>query len=158
MSDTALRRHVRALLDWGDAHVTFDAAVKALPARLRGRVPDGFPHSAWQLVEHMRLAQADILEFCVSSKYRHKQFPAAYWPKSVGPVSGRTWTRSLTAFRRDRRALQRLGANRSLDLFTPIPWGDGQTYLRELLLAADHSAYHVGQLVLVRRALGVWRP
>lgn len=158
MGDTELRRHVRKLLHWGDAHVTFDAAVKGLPARLRGRVPDGFPHSAWQLVEHMRLAQSDILEFCVSPEYRHKKFPDAYWPKSLGPVSARAWTKSLTAFRADRLSLQRLAADRSLDLFTAISWGDGQTYLRELLLAADHAAYHVGQLVLVRRALGVWRP
>ncbi len=157
MSDAALRRHLRTLLDWRDAHAGFDAAVKGLPPRLRGVVPDGLTHSAWQLVEHMRLAQADILEFCVNPRYREQKWPDDHWPRDAAPRRRSDWTRSIAAFRRDRRAMQRLAANRKVDLFAAIPHGSGQTYLREILLAADHTAYHVGQLVLVRRALGAWR-
>jgi uncharacterized damage-inducible protein DinB len=156
MSDTQLRRQLRDLLGWGDAHVTFEKAVKGMPPRLRGVVPPGLPHSAWQLVEHIRLAQADILEFCVKRTYRHKKWPDAYWPKAPGPRHAAAWTRSLAAIRRDRRALRRLASTRSIDLFARVPNGEGQTYLREIILAADHEAYHVGQIVLVRRALGNW--
>ncbi len=156
MSDILLRRQLRDLFGWGDAHVTLDKAVKGIPPRLRGVVPAGLPHSAWQLVEHIRIAQADILEFCVGRKYRHKKWPDDYWPKSPAPRNAAAWTRSLAAIRRDRRVFQRMASNRSIDLFARVPNGDGQTYLREILLATDHEAYHVGQIVLVRRALGNW--
>ena len=156
MTETRIRRHLRTLLDWGDGHATFDAAVKGIPPRFRGVVPEGMPHSAWQLLEHMRLAQADILEFCGRQKYREKQWPADYWPKSPAPRNAAAWRASIAAFRRDRRAIQRLTMDRSVDLLAGIPHGNGQTYLREVLLAADHTAYHVGQLVMVRRALGIW--
>jgi uncharacterized damage-inducible protein DinB len=156
MSDAAVRDHLRKLLDWSDAHVSFDAAVKGFPPKLRGAVPARFPHSAWQLVEHLRLAQADILEFCVNAKYKEKKFPDEYWPRTPAPRNGNAWTKSIAAFRRDRKALQRLASDRRIDLAATIPWGSGQTYLREILLVADHGAYHVGQLILVRRALGVW--
>jgi len=152
----AIREHLRKLLDWGDAHVTFDAAIKGLPPRLRGVVPEGLPHSAWQLVEHLRIAQADILEFCVNAKYKEKKWPDDYWPRAAAP-RGAAWTQSIAAFRRDRKALQRLAADPGVDLFAAIPWGSGQTYAREILLVADHGAYHIGQLILVRRALGAWR-
>jgi hypothetical protein len=152
-----VREYARKLLGWGDAHVTYDAAVKGIPPRLRGVVPDRLPHSAWQLVEHLRIAQADILEFCVSSRYQEKKWPDDYWPRSTAPRDSAAWQQSIARFRRDRRALQRLAADRRIDLFAPVPWGNGQTYLRELLLVADHNAYHLGQLVLVRRALGIWR-
>jgi DinB family protein len=150
------REQLRKLLDWGEAHVTFDAAVKGLPPRLRGVVPNGLQHSAWQLVEHIRIAQADILEFCVNPKYTHKKWPDDYWPASASPKNAAAWTASLAAYRRDRKALQRLAADPKIDLLATIPWGSGQTYLREIVLVADHTAYHVGQLLLVRRALGAW--
>jgi DinB family protein len=155
MNDAAVRDHVRTLLEWGDAHLSYDAAVKGFPPSRRGLVPTGLPHSAWQLVEHLRLAQADILEFCLSPKYKEKKFPDDYWPRTPAPRDATAWTTSIMRFRRDRKAMQRLAADRTVDLLATIPWGTGQTYLREILLAADHGAYHVGQLILVRRALGV---
>lgn len=157
MSDAALRQHLRKLLEWGDAHVTFEAAVKGIPPRLRGVAPDGLPHSAWQLIEHIRIAQADLIEFCVSAKYKEKNWPDDYWPKSTGPKSPAAWRASIAAVRRDRRTIQRLVMNRSIDLFATVPSDGEKTYVREILLIADHTAYHVGQLVLVRRALGNWR-
>lgn len=157
MSDAALRQHLRKLLEWGDAHVAFEAAVKGIPPRLRGVVPAGLPHSAWQLVEHIRLAQADLIEFCASAKYREKKWPDDYWPASPGPKSPAAWRASVAEVRRDRRTIQRLVTDRSIDLFATVPSDADKTYLREILLIADHTAYHVGQLVLVRRALGNWR-
>lgn len=151
-----LREQVARLLDWEDAHVGFDKTVKGIAPRFRGVVPEGLPHSVWQLVEHLRITQADILEFCRSARYKEKKWPDAYWPGSPRPASAAAWTRSLTAYRRDRKALQRLARSSTIDLFAPIPHGSGQTYLRELLLIADHTAYHLGQIVIVRRALGIW--
>jgi hypothetical protein len=154
--DVQLRQHLRKLLDWSDAHVGFDRAVKGIPPRLRGVVPERLEHSAWQLVEHIRLAQADILEFCVNPKYTQKKWPDDYWPRDARPKKAAAWTASIAAYRKDLKALQRLAADRATDLFAAIPHGDGQTYLREILLVADHTAYHVGQLILVRRALDIW--
>lgn len=156
MTNRAIRQQLRRLLDWSDAHVGFDAAVKGLPLRMRGVVPPGMPHSAWQLVEHLRLAQADILEFCVASNYKPKTWPAGYWPKTPAPPTSKAWARSIATVRRDRGRMQRLTMDPSVDLVAPVPNGDGQTYLREIVLLADHTAYHVGQLVLVRRGLGAW--
>ena len=154
-SDT-LRDLLARILEWEDAHASFDTAVANLPEPMRGRQPEGLPYSAWQLVEHLRITQHDILDFCVNSKYRAMKWPDEYWPKSVGPASGRVWEESITQFRRDRQALQRMARDAAIDLEAVIPHGEGQTYLRELLLAADHAAYHVGQLIAVRRLLGVW--
>jgi uncharacterized damage-inducible protein DinB len=154
--DAAIREHAAKLLDWGDAHVTFEKTVGGIPARLRGLVPPGLEHSAWQLLEHLRIAQGDILEFCRNAKYRNKTWPDDYWPKSPAPRTPAAWTASVAAFKRDRRGLQQLAKNRSVDLFAAIPHGTGQTYLREILLAADHTAYHLGQIIVVRRALGIW--
>ena len=156
MNERALRDHLRKVLDWGDARVTFDAAVTGIPPRARGVVPDRLPHSAWQLVEHVRMAQADIFEFCVNPKYKEKKWPDDYWPRSAAPRDAASWGKSIAACRRDRKAMQRLAADPEVDLFATIPWGTGQTYLREILLVADHNAYHIGQVVLVRRALGLW--
>lgn len=150
------REHLAKMLDWSDAHVSFDDAVAGLPATARGGVPKGLPYSPWQLVEHIRLAQADILEFCVSSKYKEKSWPADYWPESPTPPSARAWNTSLAQIRKDRRALQRIAADPRRNLTARVPAGDGQTVLRELILAADHMAYHVGQLIVVRRLLGNW--
>lgn len=155
-ADKELRRHLARLLSWSDAHVSFDDAVARLPVSARGKVPKGSAHSPWQLVEHLRLAQADILEFCVSRRYEEKQWPRDYWPAAAAPPSARAWNASLAAFRSDRRRLERQVLNPRRDLLAPVPAGTGQTLLREILLAADHAAYHIGQLVAVRRALGHW--
>ena len=151
-----LRRQLAAILDWRDAHAGFDAAVEGLPAELRGRVPAGLPYSAWQLVEHLRLAQHDILDFCRNPAYRELAWPDDYWPRAPEPPSPASWDESLAAYRRDRDALRALALDPAVDLFAAIPHGTGQTYLRELLLVADHNAYHVGQLVALRRLLGAW--
>ena len=151
-----LRRQIARLLTWSDAHVSFDDAVAGLPASARGKVPKGVPYSSWQLVEHLRLAQADILQFCVRRRYKEKQWPRDYWPAKPAPPSVRAWNASIAAFKRDRRALERLVLDARRDLMAPVPAGSGQTFLREVILAADHAAYHVGQLVAVRRMLGHW--
>jgi hypothetical protein len=153
----ALRRQLVEFLEWRSAHVGFDDAVRGLPGRLRGTVPPGFAHSVWQVVEHIRIAQHDILDFCRNPGYREMKWPDDYWPRGPAPRSAAAWARSLAAFRRERRAMQRLAADRRVDLFATIPHGSGQTYLREVLLAGDHTAYHVAQIVDIRRALGVWK-
>ena len=155
--DKALRAQLVKFLDWGEAHVGFDKAVKGIPPRLRGAVPDGWEYSTWQLLEHLRMAQADILEFCRSAKYKAKKWPDDYWPKSPAPRDGAAWTSSIGAFRRDRKAFQQLAADKAIDLFATIPHGTGQTYLREILLVADHTSYHVGQIVALGRQLGIWK-
>ena len=158
MSDAhaALRAQLAKYLDWREAHAGFDAAVDGIAADQRGTAPPGLPHSPWQLLEHLRIAQHDILDFCVNPHYREMTWPDDYWPADPAPPSASAWDESLAAYRRDREAMQRLADNRDLDLFATIPHGSGQTYLREILLVADHASYHVGQLVLVRRLLGIW--
>jgi uncharacterized damage-inducible protein DinB len=157
IDEKAVRAHVAKLLGWGDAHVGFETAVKGIPSSMRGVVPDGWEYSAWQLVEHIRMAQADILEFCVNAKYKAKKWPDDYWPASPAPRTAAAWTASLAAVRKDRKALEQLATNPKIDLAATIPHGEGQTYLRELLLVADHTAYHVGQIVALRRQLGIWK-
>ena len=155
--DGALRRHLRKLLDWEDAHVGFDRAIEGIPAGLRGTTPPGGAHSPWQLLEHLRICQLDILDFCRNPKYVERGMEE-YWPPSTGPASDAAWDESVAGFRRDLEEMKRLADDRQVDLFAKIPHGSGQTYLRELLLVADHNAYHVGQLVALRRALGIWKP
>jgi hypothetical protein len=154
--DAALREQLARLLDWSDAHVDFDRAIGDIPVGLRGRRARGLGRSPWELLEHLRLCQRDILEFCVDPRYRERTWPDDYWPKTAAPPGPRAWTGSIAAFRRDRAAMQALARTPALDLFARIPHGSGQTVLRELVLLADHNAYHVGQIVLVRRALGCW--
>ena len=154
--DASLRTQLASLLAWEDAHVSFDAAVDGIPASARGTVPEGLAHSAWQLVEHLRRAQEDILDFCLNPRYEERSWPDDYWPQDAAPASEVEWHESIDAFRADRARLQALAQDPAIDLAARIPHGTGQTYLRELVLAADHAAYHVGQLVVVRRALGVW--
>ena len=156
MDDRLLRAQLVNLLDSKDAHATFDAAVKGIAPQQRGTVPPGWEYSAWQLLEHMRLAQADILAFTAAARYAEKPWPEGYWPKRPAPPSRAAWTASIAAFRRDRRALQALARDRRIDLGAIVRHGTSQTYLRELLLAADHTAYHVGQLVALRKSLGIW--
>jgi uncharacterized damage-inducible protein DinB len=158
MTDAALREILVRLLAWEDAHVGFEAAVSDVPIDLRGKQPAGLPYSLWQLLEHLRLTQHDILDFCRNPKYEELKWPDDYWPPSPTPPSAAAWDESILHVRQDRRALQELAADRGIDLAARIPHGDGQTYLRELLLVADHTAYHIGQLILVRRLLGVWKP
>ena len=154
--DGPLREHLRKLLDWEDAHVDFDAAVAGIAPDRRGSAPAGIPFSPWQLLEHLRITQQDILDFCVNAAYRERAWPKEYWPDSPVPPNASAWDESVEQYRRDREGLKRLAADPSVDLFATIPHGNGQTYLREILLVADHNAYHVGQLILVRRALGIW--
>jgi uncharacterized damage-inducible protein DinB len=154
--DKAIRAQLVKLLDFNEAHVGFDRAVKGIPPTQRGKLPQGAEHTLWQLLEHLRIAQADILEFCRTAKYRHKKWPDDYWPKELGPRTAAAWTRAIAGYRRDRRALQRLTASPKIELLAAIPHGDGQTYLREVLLVADHNAYHIGQIVALRRLLGIW--
>ena len=158
IEEKALRQLLSKLLDWEDAHVGFEAAVGGIPAKFRGVRPDGAPHSPWQLVEHLRIAQFDILDFCVNPQYAEKKWPDDYWPADAAPPSSGAWDASIARFTTDRQALQQLAANPTIDLTASIPHGSGQTYLRELVLVADHTAYHVGQLVLVRQQLGIWKP
>lgn len=155
--DAALRDQLRKLLDWEDAHVNFDRAIEGLPATLRGVKPEGLPYSIWQLVEHLRIVQYDILDFCINAGYEEHAFPDDYWPKTVEPPSAEAWDDSLAELRRDREALAALAGDPKLDLFAKIPHGSGQTYLREFVLVADHTAYHVGEIVAIRRMLGAWR-
>jgi DinB family protein len=154
--NAALREQIAKLLLWEDAHAGFDAAVKGIEPRFRGAAAAGIPHTPWQILEHLRIAQRDILDFCVAPRYEEMKWPEDYWPSAPGPESGAVWDRSVAAFRADREALAALARNESIDLFARVPNGSGQTYLRELLVVADHNAYHIGQLVLVRRALGIW--
>jgi hypothetical protein len=157
-ADKALRAQLAEFVDWHHAHVGFDAAVKGIPPRLRGVVPKGFAHSIWQVVEHIRIAQADILDFCVNPKYVHDmKWPDDYWPRAASPGSASAWTKSLAVIRRDRKTMQRLAMNPRIDLFAKIPHGSGQTYMRELLLVGDHAGYHIAQIVDIRRALGNWK-
>jgi DinB superfamily len=152
----ALRKHVIYLLKGGGAHVDFDSAISGLPAKLRGAQPAGSPHTPWRLLEHMRIAQWDILEFSRNAAHVSPDFPEGYWPKGDAPPSAAAWAKSVKSFRSDRRQMERLVSSPSTDLYARIQHGDGQTILREALLAADHNAYHLGELVLVRRLLGAW--
>ena len=155
-NDLALREHLVNLLTKAEAHATFDDAAKGLPAELRGEVPKGSEYSAWQLLEHLRLAQWDILEFSRNAKHESPKWPEGYWPKEKAPADEKAWDKSVHAFKRDLKEMVDLVRDEKTDLFAKIPHGDGQTILREALLLADHNAYHVGQLVLLRRLLGAW--
>lgn len=154
--DRILREQLLALLTGGHAHADFEAAIKGLPGDLRGKTPKGAEHSPWQLLEHLRIAQWDILEFSRDAKHKSPKWPEEYWPAKPQPPDEKAWDKSVRAFRRDRKAMCKLVADPATDLYAPIPHGDGQTILREAMLAADHNAYHTGQLILVRRLLGAW--
>jgi hypothetical protein len=146
------------LLDWEEAHVGFDKAVEGIPANQRGSHAADFEHTPWQLLEHMRVAQKDILDFCTNSKYVHSlKWPEDYWPQSPAPPDAKAWNGSIADFKADREKLKLLVRRAHVDLFATVPTGKAQqTYLRAMLLVADHNAYHLGQLVAVRRALGIW--
>ena len=148
-----------ALLDGGQAHAKFDDAVAAFPEALRGAVPDKLPYSAWQLVEHLRLSQRDILEFSAPPPggYQPLEWPAAYWPKSPNPPAETSWDESIAAIHDDAKLFEQLLMKKDADLYSPFPWGEGQNLLREALLIADHNAYHTGELIVLRRLLGIWK-
>ncbi len=156
MEMQSLRQHVVNLLAGKGAHADFDTAIKDLPAAARGKRPEGAEHSPWEVLEHLRLAQWDILEFSVNPDHKSPAWPSGYWPKSQAPQSAIEWSESIDHFRRDLKRMSALVSSEDTDLFGKIPHGDGQTILREALLVADHNAYHIGELVLLRRLLGVW--
>lgn len=156
MDDASLLKHLHELLHGGHAHATFDQAIKGLPTELRGKRPAGVSYSAWELLEHMRIAQNDILRFSQEPDYVSPAWPKGYWPSAPAPKSARQWNESVRGFRDDLAAFERLLREQVHELDKPFPWGQGQTLLREALLIADHNAYHLGQLVLVRRLLKAW--
>jgi hypothetical protein len=155
--DQALREHLLSLLSGKGAHLDFDAAVADLPPALRGVRPPGLPHSPWELLEHLRIAQWDILEFSRNSKHISPAWPSGYWPAGAAPPDDAAWDKSVADFRRDLAKMQQLVEDPRTDLYARIPHGEDQTILREALLVADHNAYHLGQLVLVRQLLGAWK-
>lgn len=154
-----LRQQLLTLLQGGEAHVTFDEAIKDFPEDLRGVVPEKLPYSGWQLLEHLRIAQRDILDFSAppTGGYQPLAWPDAYWPESPEPSSPQAWDQSIIAIRKDRERFETLIQKPETDLFKPFRWGNGQNLLREALLIADHTAYHVGELVVLRRVLGSWK-
>jgi uncharacterized damage-inducible protein DinB len=154
--DQSIREHVVSLLNGGNAHTTFDDALAGLPANARGKKVRGLPYTAWMLLEHLRIAQWDILEFSRNPKHESPEWPKGYWPKEPAPSSDTAWNKSMRPFRTDVKAMEQLVSDPKTDLYATIPWGQGQTVLREALLVADHNAYHIGQMVLLRRLLGTW--
>src|ERR1700691_5962106 len=153
--DQALRHQLLELLNGGQAHASFDAAMGDWPVQLAGVKVANFPHTAWMLLEHMRLGQWDILEFSRNSKHISPAWPEGYWPAWEAPPKEKAWAARRSAVKKDLLALEQLIADRKTDLYARIPWGDGQTILREALLAADHNAYHLGQLVTLRKSIGI---
>jgi uncharacterized damage-inducible protein DinB len=158
MSDQALREQLVRILDWEEAHVGFDKALADLPPDKRGALAPGFEHSVWQLLEHMRIAQEDILDFCVNPKYVHAmKWPDDYWPKHPEPPNSHAWDESVASFKNERERFKKL-ARETDDLHALVPTGKGrQTYLRGILLLVDHNTYHLGQIIAVRRAVGAWK-
>jgi hypothetical protein len=152
-----LREQLSKALDWHEAHADLSASISDFPAELRGRVPEGLPHSGWQLLEHIRLALWDIVEFSRDGRHKSPPWPEGYWPKTAAPPDDAAWQQSIKSIGEGLTAMRELINDPKRDLFAPIPHGSGQTVLREALLLADHNAYHIGQLVLVRRALGAWK-
>ena len=155
--DKALREHLLELLSGGGAHVDFESAIKGVRPELRGKKPQGLPHSLWRLLEHMRIAQWDILEFSRDGKHVSPKWPDGYWPKSEAPADDGAWEQSTAHFRADLETMKALVSDSKTDLYARIPHGEGQTVLREALLIADHNAYHLGEFVIVRRLLGDWK-
>lgn len=154
-----VQRQLLALLAGGQAHADFDKVTAGFPEGLRGVRPEHVPYSAWQLLEHLRITQRDILDFCTNrdgAGYKELAWPAEYWPKEAVPVTAGAWEDSVAAVRADRATFEALLQTKEADLVTPFAWGDGQNLLREALLVADHTAYHLGEMVLLRRLLGAW--
>ena len=153
----SLRQHLIKVLEGSEAHAEFAAAVADMPVALQGKIPKGAEHSPWQELEHLRIAQWDIFEFAVDPKHKSPKFPEGYWPHKPAPPDQKAWAKSAQAFLADRKRFVKVLADDSTDLFAKIPHGDGQIILRQALVAADHNAYHLGQLILLRRLLGAWK-
>ena len=151
-----LEAQLLKLLDFKDAHADFDTAVEAVPPEARGRVPDGAAHSLWQILEHLRIAQNDIWDFSVNAGYEEKKWPDDYWPTDPEPPTAAAWDESIAAYRGDREAMMQLVRDQP-DMFATIPHGTGQTYLREVLLISHHASYHIAEMIMLRRLLGVWK-
>ena len=156
-ADASLRKHLVELLQGGQAHARISDALADFPAEKRGVCANGLQHTAWQLLEHVRLAQRDILEFSRDPQHASPDFPEGYWPKTPVPQDDAAWRKSVQSVASDSRAMIRLVTNPGSDLHRAFAWGEGQTLLREALLLADHNAYHLGQIVDLRRALGIWK-
>jgi len=156
MDEKIMREHLAKALNWNEAHLDWKTALAGLPAKQCGAKPPGAPHSAWELLEHVRIAQWDILEFCRNPKHVSPDFPSGYWPKNPAPPNAAAWDKSVKAFERDLRDLQKLVLNPQTDPAARIPHGSGQTILREALLLADHNSYHLGQFVLLSQLVGAW--
>ncbi|HZD93861.1 MAG TPA: DinB family protein [Candidatus Sulfotelmatobacter sp.] len=156
-NNNAVREHLLYLLKGDGAHLDFDSAVKDLPVELRGARPQGAAHSPWELLEHLRIAQLDVLDSIRDAKHISPEFPVGYWPQSQVPANETAWEKSAEAFRADFEALVKLINNDSTDLLGPIPHVEGQTIFRKIAMLADHNAYHLGQLVVLRRMLGTWQ-
>src|SRR5215471_16388266 len=152
----SLREHLLNLLSGESAHASFEGAVQNIPATVRGKRPKGAAHSPWEVLEHLRITQRDILEFIRDPKYVSPDFPAGYWPSAQAPTDDKAWDKSVTAFRADLKIIAELTAKESVDLLAPLEHAPDKTILREVLLVADHNAYHLGELVLLRRILGTW--
>jgi hypothetical protein len=154
-----LRKQLKSLLDGGQAHASFEEVVKDFPVAMRGVVPQNLPYSAWQLLEHLRIAQKDILDFSAppTGGYQPMEWPRDYWPQGAEPPYPGSWDNTIAAIRNDLEKFQALIANPSTDLFKPFRWGQGQNLLREALLIAGHAAYHLGEIVMLRRLLGIWK-
>jgi DinB superfamily len=152
----SLREHLLSLLTGEHAHASFETAVQNIPADVRGKRPKGAAHSLWEVLEHLRITQRDILDFIRDPKYVSPEFPAGYWPKSQTPPDDKAWDKSVSGFRADLKIVAELTAKESVDLLAPLAHAPDKTILREVLLVADHNAYHLGELVLLRRILGAW--
>jgi len=156
-TDQSLRKHLLELLDGAQAHATFDNVIDNFPAESRGEIPKGLPHSAWMVLEHIRISQWDILDFSRNSKYKPMKWPDNYWPKSSTPPDPKAWDKSVKLFHDDLDAMKNLVLDPKTYLFAQIPWGEGQTILREAMLVADHNSHHLAQLIDIRRLLGIWK-
>jgi hypothetical protein len=155
-ADASLRERLVELLNGGEAHVKLRDAIADFPAEKRGIVPNGLQHTAWQLLDHIRIALWDMVEFSRDAKHVSPDFPSGYWPETPAPPDDGAWDKSIRAIEKDMQAMIKLISDPRADLHAPFPWGDGQTLLREALLIADHNAYHIAQIVDVRRTLGIW--
>jgi hypothetical protein len=157
VDDRVLRDTLIEFLRGSSAHADLKAVIDHFPAELYGKKPEGAPHSAWQLLEHIRITLRDLLDFSVNPKYLSLEWPKDYWPEEAAPASKDGWAKSVRAIQEDLAEFERLVGDPATNLYATIPWGDGQTLLREVLLAGDHTSYHLGQIVSVRQALGAWK-
>ncbi|MES2220755.1 MAG: DinB family protein [Acidobacteriota bacterium] len=155
--DHSVRRELSAFLRGDQAHASLDAAIKDMPASLIDKKPEGSPHNAWQMLEHIRITLHDLFEFCTNPKYQALQWPEGYWPKEESPKFAKSWDQCVAEIHKDLKALDQLIQDPGTNLITKIPWGENQNILREILLAGDHTSYHVGQLILLRKQLGAWK-